>query len=175
MPIATSLETVRERLLAVAHRLSFLAPLLIRVTVGVVFIQTGWGHLSHMSETIAAFRDDFGVPLPELNARIASCTEFFGGILVLLGLGTRLAALPLAFTMLVAIATAKRGQLSGVSFDSFTTLLGFEEWSYLVMFLVIAIIGPGRVSVDALIARRLARASAPSPTLRPSEAPAGHG
>jgi putative oxidoreductase len=171
MPIVTSIENVRERLLALASRLGFLAPLLIRVTVGVVFIQTGWGHLTHMSDTVAAFRDDFGVPLPELNARIASCTEFFGGILVLLGLGTRLAALPLAFTMLVAIATAKRGQLSGVSFDSVTTLLGFEEWSYLVMFLVIAIIGPGRLSVDALIARRLARGAAPSPTLRPSHAP----
>jgi putative oxidoreductase len=176
MPIVTLLETTRERLLALAHRLSFLAPLLIRVTVGVVFIQTGWGHLSHMSDTIAAFRDDFGVPLPELNARIASCTEFFGGILILLGLGARLAALPMAFTMLVAIATAKRGQLQGFSFDSFTTLLGFEEWSYLVMFLVIAIIGPGRVSIDAVIARRLAKASvSPSSALRPAQAPAGNG
>jgi putative oxidoreductase len=174
MSIVTTIETARERLLAMAQRLSFLAPLLIRVTVGVVFIQTGWGHLTHMSDTVAAFRDDFGVPLPELNARIASCTEFFGGILILLGLGARLAALPLAFTMLVAIATAKRAQLSGLSFDSFTTLLGFEEWSYLVMFLVIAIIGPGRVSIDAVIARRLARGATPSPALRPSEVPAGH-
>jgi putative oxidoreductase len=174
MPIATLIEDTRERLLGLAQRLSFLAPLLIRVTVGVVFIQTGWGHLSHMADTVEAFRNDFGVPLPELNARIASCTEFFGGILILVGLGARLAALPMAFTMLVAIATAKRGQLSGFSFDSFTTLLGFEEWSYLVMFLVIAIIGPGRVSVDALIAKRLAKAGAPSPVLRPAEVPAGH-
>jgi putative oxidoreductase len=173
MPIVTSIENVRERLLALAQRLSFLAPLLIRVTLGVVFIQTGWGHLTHMSDTVAAFRDDFHVPLPEVNARIASCTEFFGGIMVLLGLGARLAALPLAFTMLVAIATAKRGQLEGVSFDSFTTLLGLEEWSYLIMFLVIAVIGAGRVSLDAYIARRLAR-GAPSPALRPSEVPAGH-
>jgi len=176
MSIVTSIENGRERLLALTHRLAFLAPLLIRVTVGVVFVQTGWGHLTHMNDTIAAFRDDFGVPLPELNARIASCTEFFGGILVLLGLGTRLAALPLAFTMLVAIATAKRGQLHGVSADSFSTLLGFEEWSYLVMFLVIAIIGPGRISLDALIARRLPRTTTPpSPALRPSQAPAGNG
>jgi putative oxidoreductase len=176
MPIVTLIQSTRERLLALAHRLSFLAPLLIRVTLGVVFIQTGWGHLTHMSDTIAAFRDDFGVPLPELNARIASCTEFFGGILILLGLGARLAALPMAFTMLVAIATAKRAQLQGFSFDSFTTLLGFDEWSYLVMFLVIALIGPGRVSVDSIIAQRLARTSAPpSPALRPSQAPAGNG
>ena len=176
MPILTLIETTRERLLGLTQRLSFLAPLLIRLTLGVVFIQTGWGHLTHMSDTIQAFRDDFGVPLPELNARIASGTEFFGGILILLGLGTRLAALPLAFTMLVAIATAKRGQLNGFSFDSFTTLLGFEEWSYLIMFLTIAIIGPGRISVDAFIARRLNRGhAAPAPVLQPSGAPAGRG
>jgi putative oxidoreductase len=176
MSIVTMIRETRERLLALAQRLSFLAPLLLRVTLGVVFIQTGWGHLSHMSDTVAAFKDDFGVPWPELNARIASCTEFFGGILILLGLGARLAALPMAFTMLVAIATAKRAKLEGFNFDSFTTLLGFDEWAYLVMFLVIALIGPGRISLDALVARRLARASAsPSPTLRPSQAPAGNG
>ena len=176
MSIEILIKTTRNRLLALTQRLSFLAPLLLRVTLGVVFIQTGWGHLSHMADTIEVFRNDFGVPLPELNARVASCTEFFGGILILLGLGARLAALPLAFTMLVAIATAKRAQIEGVNFDGFTTLLGFEEWSYLVMFVTIAIIGPGTVSLDALIAKRLAKASAPpSPTLRPTEAPAGNG
>jgi putative oxidoreductase len=176
MAILTLLETTRERLLALAQRLAFLAPLLIRLTLGVVFIQTGWGHLTHMADTVQAFRDDFGVPLPELNARIASATEFFGGIMILLGLGARLAALPLAFTMLVAIATAKRAALEGFNFDGFTTLLGFEEWSYLIMFLTIALIGPGGVSVDAFIARRLARGHAtPAAALRPSEAPVGNG
>jgi putative oxidoreductase len=145
------------------------------VTLGAVFIQTGWGHLSHMSDTISAFRDDFHVPFPELNARVASCTEFFGGILILIGLGARLAALPMAFTMVVAIATAKRAQIEAVNLDGLTTLLGFEEWSYVVMFLTIAIIGPGAVSVDGLIARRLGKASAATaPALRAESAP-GHG
>ena len=58
---------------------------------------------------------------------------------MLLGLGARLAALPMAFTMLVAILTAKRDR----GIDGFQTLLGFEEWSYLIMFLTIALIGPG--------------------------------
>ena len=174
MGIVTSIETAREKALALTRRLSFLAPLLLRVTLGVVFIQTGWGHLSHMSDTITAFRDDFGVPLPEINARIASCTEFFGGILILLGLGARLAALPMAFTMLVAILTAKRAAIGGFGFDGLTNLLGFEEWSYLVMFLVIAIVGPGRVSIDTLIAHRLERV-AHAHGLQPSGAPAGHG
>ena len=75
-------------------------------------------------------------------------TEFFGGLLVLLGLGTRLVSLPLAFTMVVAILTAKRPNIDGL-----TTLVGFEEWSYLVMFIWIALAGAGPLSLDALIRR----------------------
>jgi putative oxidoreductase len=172
MNLETLIKTTRDRLQALTRKLAFLAPALIRITVGVVFIQAGWGHLTHMTDTIAAFRNDFGVPFPEFNARLASGTEFFGGILILIGLGARLVALPLAFTMLVAIATAKRAQLEGFSVDAFTTLVGFEEWSYLVMFLVIALGGPGALSLDALLARWLGRASGeaslPKPLLRPS-------
>jgi len=175
MPILTLIETTREQLLGLTQRLTFLAPLLIRLTLGVVFIQSGWGHLTHMADTVQTFRDDFGVPLPGLSARISSGTEFFGGILILLGLGTRLAALPMAFTMLVAIATAKRASIEGFNFDGFASLLGLEEWSYLVMFLTIAIIGPGRISVDTFIAHHLHHGRAPGPALQPSEAPAGRG
>jgi putative oxidoreductase len=172
MTLETLIKTTRNRLQALARQLAFLAPALIRITVGVVFIQAGWGHLTHMADTIEAFRNDFGVPFPEFNARLASGTEFFGGILILLGLGARLAALPMAFTMLVAIVTAKRAELEGFSLDAFTTLVGFAEWSYLVMFLVIAIGGPGPLSLDAFIARRLGRAPSesalPRPLLRPT-------
>jgi putative oxidoreductase len=171
MHLETTIKSIRSRLQTLAHNLAPLAPALIRVTVAAVFIQAGWGHLTHMPETVAAFRDDFGVPFPEFNARLASLTEFFGGILLLLGLGARLVALPMAFTMFVAIATAKRAELAGVNLDSVLTLLGFAEWSYLVMFLVIAIAGPGPLSLDALVARRLgARPHLPRPLLRPSAA-----
>jgi putative oxidoreductase len=165
-----SIETARIRLRALAQKLSFLAPLLIRVTLGVVFIGTGWAKLNNMADTVDNFRG-WGIPWPAFNARLAAGTEFFGGILVLLGLGTRLAALPLAFTMTIAILAAKRAEIDGLS-----TLLGFEEWSYLVMFLTLALVGPGAVSIDALVARRLARAPVPiTPPLRPAPAPGGHG
>jgi putative oxidoreductase len=170
----TTISTIRKRLQGLARRLTFLAPALIRLTVGVVFVQTGWGHLTHLGDTIEAFRNDFGVPFPEFNARLASGTEFFGGILLLLGLGTRLAALPMAFTMVVAILTAKRAQIDGVA-----TVLGFEEWSYIVMFLTLAIIGPGALSLDALVARRMNRdamaPALPKPLLRSATAAGGNG
>ena len=102
---------------------------------------------------------------------LQSCSnqKFFGGLLILLGLGTRLVSLPLAFTMVVAILTAKRANIDGIS-----SLLGFEEWSYLVFFIWIALAGAGPISLDALITRLRKRGDAPlpKPLLRPrSETP----
>jgi putative oxidoreductase len=159
MPIGTTIERTRAKLLALAERLSFLAPALIRLTVGVVFIQSGWGKL-HSLDKITEYFASLNIPMPGLNARVASSTEFFGGILLLVGLGTRLVSLPMAFVMVIALLTAKRDEITGL-----TSLLGVGvEWDYLVMFVVIALIGPGALSLDAIVARRFGRlAQAPSP------------
>jgi putative oxidoreductase len=151
------------RLRGFADKASFMGPTLARLTVGVVFVGTGWGKL-HSLPDVTSFFTDLGIPFPAFNARLTACTEFFGGLLVLLGLGTRLASLPLAFTMVIAILTAKRANIDGI-----TSLLGFEEWSYLVFFLWIALAGAGPLSLDALIARLRKRASEPlpKPLLRP--------
>jgi putative oxidoreductase len=146
-----------ERLRAFGDRVAFLGPTLARLTVGVVFMGTGWGKL-HSIPDVTSFFTDLGIPAPGFNARLTASTEFFGGLLVLLGLGTRLVALPLAFTMVVAILTAKRPNIDGLS-----ALLGFEEWSYLVMFVWIALAGAGPLSLDALLARRRRRGAGPPP------------
>jgi putative oxidoreductase len=142
---------ILERLQTFAHRIQPVGPLLARLTVGLVFIQTGWGKL-HTLPDVTEFFASLHIPAPGLNARVAASTEFFGGILVLLGLGTRLAALPMAFTMVVAILTAKRGDIDGL-----TTLVGFEEWSYLVLFLWLALAGAGPLSLDRLLGPPLRR------------------
>jgi putative oxidoreductase len=153
------------RLRAIGDKLSFLGPTLARLTVGIVFIGTGWGKL-HSLDKVTQFFTDLGIPMPGFNARVTACTEFFGGILILLGLGTRLVALPLAFTMVIAIITAKRDDING-----FTSLFGFEEWSYLVLFVWLAVAGAGPLSLDALISRvrgpRGAQAELAKPALRP--------
>lgn len=84
--------------------------------------------------------------------------------LATVGLGTRLVSLPLALTMVVAILTAKRADITGL-----TALVGFEEWGYLVFFLWLAVAGAGPLSLDGLVARlRGSReASLPEPLLRP--------
>jgi putative oxidoreductase len=144
---ATPISNALARARALADKISFLGPTLARLTVGFVFIGTGWGKL-HSLPDVTDFFIKLGIPFPAFNARLVACTEFFGGILMLAGLGTRLVALPMAFTMVVAILTDKRAQIDGP-----TTLFGFEEWSYLVLFIWIALAGPGPLSLDALIAR----------------------
>ena len=151
MTIESSIRNARAAAARLTDRLSSLAPLLIRLTVGLVFIGTGWGKL-HSLPDVTEFFTNLHIPFPGLNARVVAVTEFAGGLLILIGLGARLVALPLAFTMVIAILTAKLASIDGV-----TTLVGFEEWSYLIMFLVIAIGGPGAVSIDALLARRWLR------------------
>ena len=136
-----------ERITAIRDKVAFIGPTLARITVGSVFIGTGWGKLNNLVQTTEYFAS-LHIPAAGFQARLAAGTEFVGGILVLLGLGARLASLPLAFTMVVAILTAKRAELDGL-----TTLFGFEEWSYIVFFVWIALVGPGPLSLDALIAR----------------------
>ena len=87
-----------------------------------------------------------GIPAPEILTPFVSGVEFFGGLMLLLGLLTRFAAVPLMIVMVVAIVSAKASDI-----DSLETFLGFEEVSYFVMLAWLAIAGSGPVSVDHFI------------------------
>ena len=138
----------------VAGWFSWAAPLAVRIVVGVVFAGTGWNKLMHLPQIVQNFRG-LGIPAPEILTPFVSGVEFLGGLLLLFGLLTRFASVPLMVVMVVAIATAKWGEV-----DSLETLLGFEEVSYFVMFAWLGIAGPGPVSLDHLILKA-ARPSAP--------------
>lgn len=93
------------------HTLPFdgLAPLLLRLFLAPIFIQAGYGKLSALDTTAAWFGNPdygLGLPFPELMAWLAGSAELIGGWMLLLGLATRLSALPLMFTMLVAAVSA---------------------------------------------------------------------
>jgi putative oxidoreductase len=141
------LEKVRGWVNQTAERLDWLPPLLARLTVGFVFIQSGWGKL-HSLDKITAFFASLGLPAPAFQAQFVSLTELVGGALVLVGLLSRFAAVPLMVTMVVAIITAKVDELK-----SFGDLFGFSEYSYLVLLAWIAVRGGGAISLDALAAR----------------------
>jgi len=131
--------------------LTWLPPLAIRIVVGWVFLWTGWQKLNFLPRMIQNFRE-WGIPAPEILTPFASGMELVGGVLLLVGLLTRVVSIPMMLIMLVAIASAKWGDV-----DSLQTLLGFEEISYFVMFGYLAVAGPGPVSLDHFILKAMRR------------------
>jgi putative oxidoreductase len=136
---------------SIAGWFSWAAPLAVRITVGVVFMGTGWTKLHNLPLITKNFTA-LGIPAPEILTPFVSGVEFVGGLLLLLGLLTRFASVPLMIVMVVAIVSAKRGEI-----DSLETFLGFEEVSYFVMFAWLAIAGPGPVSLDHFILKASGR------------------
>jgi putative oxidoreductase len=133
---------------SIARYLTWLAPLFARVTVGWVFLWSGWGKLSDLPTVVQNF-SGWGIPLPQLLGPFVSGVEFFGGLFLLAGLLSRISAGALGITMIVAIRSAKWADI-----DSLETLLGFDEFEYLALFLWLAIAGPGRLSVDHWLQQR---------------------
>jgi putative oxidoreductase len=135
----------------IAKYLTWLAPLFARIVVGWIFMWSGWGKLHNLPAMIDNFRG-WGIPFPQLLTPFVSGVEFFGGIFLLLGLMTRISAGALGVTMVVAIKSAKWGDV-----DSLETLLGFDETEYLALFLWLAIAGAGRISLDYVLQGLLGR------------------
>ncbi|HUK00915.1 MAG TPA: DoxX family protein [Steroidobacteraceae bacterium] len=133
---------------SVARHLTWLAPLFARIVVGWVFLWSGWGKLQNLPQITENFVS-WGIPLPHVLTPFVAGVEFFGGILLLAGLLTRISAGALGITMIVAIRAAKWGEV-----DSLEALLGFDETEYLALFLWLAIAGAGRVSLDHWLQRR---------------------
>jgi putative oxidoreductase len=132
---------------SVAQRLMWLAPLFARITVGWVFMLSGWGKLHNLPQVTENFIG-WGIPFPQFFTPLTSGIEFFGGLFLLVGLLTRISAGALGVTMIVAIKSAKWGDV-----DSLETLLGFDEFEYLALFLWLAIAGAGTVSLDHVLMR----------------------
>ena len=146
-----------DRALALAKKTDSAALLVARLTVGVLFVSTGWGKVNNLAK-VTDFFTELGIPMPGFNATLASYTELVCGFLLVIGLASRLAAIPLVVTMTVAILTAKKSEL-----HSIPDLFGFVEWTYLAILLVIFALGPGKLALDTLVERRLRSAGSPQP------------
>jgi len=136
----------------IASYFAWAGPLTMRIIVGYTFLLTGWGKLNHLPEVTQNFAE-WGIPYPNILTPFVSAVEFFGGAMLMLGLFTRVPAAMLAVVMLVAIKSAKWGDV-----DSLETLLGFEEATYFAAFLWLAIAGPGAASLDRLLVNATADA-----------------
>ncbi len=128
-------------------------PLLVaRIAMAGEFVPSGWGKLHNLAKLTAYFAT-LGIPAPAANAAASATTELVGGVLLLAGLGTRFAAAALTVVMTVAILTARIQDAHTIG-DFFY----LPEPSYIVIFLVLVFAGPGKASVDQMIADRRARA-----------------
>lgn len=126
--------------------------LLIRLYWGWSFFQTGKGKLSDLSQPTAFFTE-LGIPFPALSAALAGATECFGGALLLIELASRLAAVPLMLTMIVAYLTADLDAVKGIFSDpdAFLTAAPFQ---FLFAAAIVFVSGPGAFSIDHLLKRR---------------------
>ena len=131
----------------IAAYLLWAGPLLARLVVGYTFMLTGWGKLTNLPAITENFIS-WGIPFPHILTPFVSGVEFFGGILLMLGLMTRIAGGALAVIMVVAVISAKLDDI-----DSLETLLGFEEATYFAVFTWLAITGAGKASLDHLLTR----------------------
>ncbi|MCU8093780.1 DoxX family protein [Shewanella sp. SM20] len=102
------LVSLYQKLLNMSRYFEGLAPLALRIYLAPVLMQAGYNKLAHFEDTVAWFANPdwgLGLPMPAVMAGLAAGTEFFGAILLLLGLATRLISIPLMVTMLVAAFT----------------------------------------------------------------------
>lgn len=87
------------------RKLDFLGPVALRIYLAPIFILAGTNKLDHV-EFLVPYFDSLGIPAPELMVYIAGYTELLGGFALLIGLAVRWMAVPLMFTMIVAMSTA---------------------------------------------------------------------
>ena len=137
--------------LRIAGAAAFLAPLLTRLLMGVAFHLTGHGKLQNFDRTVSFF-DDSGIPWPRANAAFIASLEFVGGLCLILGLGTRIFALLLSASMVVALLTADRENFVK-NFPSGLTDVVPVVYGLFLLWLVLY--GPGPVSIDHWIRKKL--------------------
>jgi len=156
-----------QRGLTAARQIDRLQPLLLlaaRLYVGLIFFRAGWLKIADWSNTLALFRDTYKVPLlpPELAAYVGTFGELVFPLLIVFGLAGRLGAAGLFAVNVMAVA-------------SYLDLFGFEcpaginahyYWGSVLLALVC--FGPGKISIDELLLRRVGRNFGTTP--RPSAA-----
>jgi len=145
------LETTADRAqkaIAALERSSWIPQLLVRLFVGYFFFETGWGKAQNLDAITERFVG-WGIPLSGVSVALSVYTELIGGVLLIVGLGTRLAAIPLLINMLVAIFTVNIKKVSGL--DEFVEL---DTPLYALVFLWLLFSGPGYVSLDHLLWKR---------------------
>lgn len=119
------------------------AMLFLRIVAGGLMLVHGYDKMVHFNETAANMMNFMGIGSKATTALVIFA-EFFCSMLVILGLFTRLACIPLIICMSVALFMAHNGDFLGK---------GQMAALYLVCFAVLLFVGAGKVSVDSMISK----------------------
>src|SRR5271156_1450158 len=129
--------------------------LFVRLYWGIQLMQSGWGKL-HNLDKVTEFFTSLNLPMPAFTATAISSLEFFGGLLLAIGLFSRLISLVLTINMIAAYITADKEALHSIFSDpdKFTAA---APYMFLIASLIVFLFGPGIFSLDALLSRFIFR------------------
>jgi putative oxidoreductase len=139
------------------------AVLPMRLLVGYGFIEHGFAKLSKGPDEFTGVLQQLGVPLPHVATWLTIGTELVGGLAVLLGAFVVWASIPMALVLLSAMVTVHLPygfssvkllsvSASGAQFGP----VGYElDLLYLAALIILALQGPGPLSIDGVRQRRL--------------------
>lgn len=135
-----------------AHTKLLDAIVIIRVLVGFVFLSEGVQKLLYPDALGVGRFIKIGIPMPQIMAPFVGLVEIVCGVLILAGLLTRLATVPLIINMLVAISTTKIPILLEKGFWAMAHEARVD-WSMILGLTFLFVVGPGRLSVDSYYIR----------------------
>ncbi|WP_082121025.1 DoxX family protein [Dyella japonica] len=137
------------QLLQWLQRIEWFGPLVVRVVFGYFWLETGIAKVHNLDGFTQRFVG-WGIPFPAFSAGLSAWTELLGGLLIMLGLCTRLVCIPMLINMAVAVVLVVSANLTGL--DDYVEA---DEIVYSLIFFWLLISGPGRASLDTLLARAL--------------------
>ena len=159
------MQTMVQRMVGACQQVTahqWVALLLARLAIGFFFVMSGYNKL--FVQGLGSLRDEFivyGIPLPLLSAGIDALVQFIGGFAIMVGLGTRLWSLLVGCAMLVASVAVTLPDVLHKDIPAAQHSLLFWGWFYyrpepiyLTVFLLLIFIGPGKASLDQVIARK---------------------
>jgi uncharacterized membrane protein YphA (DoxX/SURF4 family) len=153
---------------------------LLRLMVGGVFLSEGILKFVYRNQGVGRFTK-LGFPFPNLTATFIGALEIVGGILLIAGLLTRFAAIPFIVEMIVAILCTKISLYLGTSplpLPPAPPTVGIwavlhetrSDWAQLLTVAFLMLAGPGRWSIDALLAQRTTDSDPALPKYGPTTA-----
>ena len=147
MSLLARLDAVCTPVVRVLEWLQPVFVLAVRLYVASVFLKSGLTKIASMDSTILLFTHEYQVPLlsPELAAYLGTAAELILPVLLALGLGGRLAAAALFAFNIVAVISYPDLNEAGV--------MQHQYWG--VLLLIPLLYGPGKLSIDSLLQRRL--------------------